>query len=62
MCLALFVALASFSAQAPLMARRLDLSPPPSLATFGPALAVLALMAFWLVWTRIGRRFRPVAA
>ena len=62
MCLALFVALGSFSAQAPLLARRLDLPPPPSLATFGPALAVLALMAFWLVWTRIGRRFRPRAA
>jgi uncharacterized membrane protein len=62
MCLALFIALGSFSAQAPLMARRLDLPPPPDLATFGPALAVLALMVFWLVWTRIGRRFRPAAA
>lgn len=62
MCLALFVALGSFSAQAPLLARRLDLPTPPDLATFGPALAVLALMAFWLVWTRIGRRFRTAAA
>lgn len=62
MCLALFIAIGSFSAQAPLMARRLDLPPPPDLATLGPALAVLALMAFWLVRVRIGRRSRPAAA
>lgn len=60
MCLALFVAIGSFAAQAPLLARRLDMTPPPSMAIFGPALAVLALMAFWLIQVRIGRRFKAL--
>lgn len=58
MCLGLFVALGSFSAQAPLLAKRLELPAPPGLATFGPALAVLVLMAFWLVQVRLSRRPR----
>jgi hypothetical protein len=62
MCLALFIAIGSFAAQAPLMARRLDLSPPPSLSIFGPALAVLVLMAFWLIQVRFSRRYRPARA
>eukprot|EP01030_Chromulinospumella_sphaerica_P024812 gene24812-24915_t len=56
MCLALFVAIGSFAAQAPLLARRMDLEPPPSMAIFGPALAVLVLMAFWLIRAGAGRR------
>ncbi|MDB5468703.1 MAG: hypothetical protein JWR84_263 [Caulobacter sp.] len=62
MCLALFVAIGSFASQAPLLARRMDLEPPPSLAIFGPALAVLALMAFWLIRVRFARRYRPATA
>jgi uncharacterized membrane protein len=58
MCLALFIAIGSFAAQAPLLARRMDLEAPPSVAIFGPALAVLALMAFWLIRVRMGRRYK----
>lgn len=58
MCLALFIAIGSFAVQAPLLARRMDLPPPPSLSIFGPALAVLVLMAFWLIQVRLSRRFK----
>ncbi len=62
MCLALFIAIGSFATQLPLLARRMDLEPPPTMVGFGPALLVLALMAFWLIRVRLGRRYRPAPA
>ncbi|HYE44798.1 MAG TPA: hypothetical protein VEA44_03390 [Caulobacter sp.] len=59
MCLPLFIAIASFAVQLPLMLERMDLAPPPGNAVFLVALAVPLLMVFWLIRVRIGR---PAAA
>jgi uncharacterized membrane protein len=60
MCLALFIATGSFGAQIPVMLRRIDVESPPLPVIFGPAVLVLALLAFWMIRVRIGPRFKAV--
>jgi uncharacterized membrane protein len=58
MCLALFIAAGSAVAQPRVVALIPHAISRSALLLFAPALAVLALMAFWLVWIRIPRRRR----
>ncbi|HEX2817149.1 MAG TPA: hypothetical protein VHN39_12175 [Phenylobacterium sp.] len=58
MCLALFVATGSAVAQPKVVVLLPKAISHSALLLFTPALAVLALMVFWLIWVRIPRRRR----
>jgi uncharacterized membrane protein len=58
MCLALFIAAGSAVAQPRVVALIPHAISRSALLLFAPALAVLALMVFWLVWIRIPKRRR----
>jgi uncharacterized membrane protein len=62
MCASLFIATGSAVAQPRVVALIPHEISRSGLALFSPALAVLALMVFWLIWVRIPKRRRRVPA